>query len=79
MAAGCRPFQPGQAGNPGGVKKGTDLVSACYKRLGAMPADELRNYQPRTAIEEGVKAALLPMDEASDWQAAHAGGLERNN
>jgi|SRR6185436_11359304 len=70
--AGLKPFQPGRSGNPGGIKKGTVFVSECYKRLGAMPTDELRNYRPKNAIEDGVKAALLRAIEAPDWQAAHA-------
>jgi hypothetical protein len=46
-----RPFQPGQSGNPGGVKKGSVYISEAYKRLLALPEEELVMYRPRNAAE----------------------------
>ena len=59
-------------GNPGGHPKGAPRVDVCYARLGAMPIDDLRAYEPKHAIEHSVKQAILRACEAPDWQAAHA-------
>jgi hypothetical protein len=69
---GLTPYKPGQSGNPGGIRKGTVIVSEAYNRLGALPLEQLRAYQPRSAIEHGIKQAVLRAAEAKDWQAAHA-------
>src|SRR5689334_8787573 len=70
--AGLIPFKAGQSGNPGGIRKGTIIVSEAYKRLGAMSVEELRTYEPREATEMAIRNAILRACEAEDWQAAHA-------
>lgn len=49
--ANLKSWKPGQSGNPGGVKKGTVFVSEVYKRLLALPLDELEAFVPSNAAE----------------------------
>lgn len=44
-------YQPGQSGNPGGVKRGQVFVSECYKRLLLLDSKALADYQPQNAAE----------------------------
>ena len=51
-------FQPGQSGNPGGVRKGTVFISERMKYLQSLPLDEFEAYEPPTVADEIAKTRV---------------------
>src|SRR5258708_6863046 len=64
-------FKPGVSPNPGGQPKGWVSVPDLYRRLSLLGEDELRDYSPVSALESGVKNAILRVMDAKNAELAH--------
>jgi hypothetical protein len=64
--ANLKPFVKGKSGNPAGVKKGFQSLSAAYKRLMCLSPEDFEAYKPTDWTERVAKEMLQQAADDAD-------------